>query len=139
MRESKACRHLRSRNPCDAKVTMESQSIPCLCGARSIFMHQQALKHIRVNEIQMSFSWKQHVKARLEHIGCVQFQEPKEVLLPEGVKTVSAGSYHTLYLTESGDVWASGSNSHGQLGLGEGFSASPAPRRIPSLAGLYSE
>ena len=63
-------------------------------------------------------------------------QEPLEMLLPEGVVAVAAGSRHTLMLGESGDVWAVGSNANGQLGLGPKFGAgSPAPRRIAALAG----
>ena len=65
-------------------------------------------------------------------------QEPQEMLLPEAVTAVAAGSRHTLFLAESGDVWSVGSNSHGQLGLGNHLSHSPAPRRIPALAGLPS-
>jgi len=60
------------------------------------------------------------------------------MLLPEGVTAVAAGSRHTLMLGESGDVWAVGSNSSGQLGLGPKFGgSSPAPRRVPALAGMF--
>lgn len=58
------------------------------------------------------------------------------MLLPEAVIAVAAGSRHTLFLAESGDLWATGSNSHGQLGLGSRIDHSPAPRRVPALAGL---
>lgn len=58
------------------------------------------------------------------------------MLLPEAASAVSAGSYHTLFLAESGDVWACGSNNNGQLGLGNDIECAHAPRRIPALAGL---
>ena len=57
------------------------------------------------------------------------------MLLPEAVTQVAAGSWHTLFLTESEEVWAAGSNSNGQLGLGHGVGHSPAPRRLAALAG----
>jgi hypothetical protein len=61
------------------------------------------------------------------------------MLLPEGVVGVAAGSRHTLMLVESGDVWAVGNNASGQLGLGpKSGPSSPAPRRIPALAGEHS-
>lgn len=57
------------------------------------------------------------------------------MLLPEAVTNVAAGARHTLFLTDSGDVWAVGSNSCGQLGLGVATAQSFAPRRISALAG----
>ena len=65
-----------------------------------------------------------------------ELQMPQEMLLPEAVTSIAAGSRHTLFLGESGDVWAVGSNSNGQLGLGSQIDCSPAPRRLPALAGL---
>jgi alpha-tubulin suppressor-like RCC1 family protein len=35
------------------------------------------------------------------------------------VKAIAAGGWHSLALTESGEVYAWGSNGHGQLGLGD--------------------
>jgi hypothetical protein len=65
---------------------------------------------------------------------CVQV--PKEVLLPEAVTQVAAGSGHTLFLTESAHVWAAGSNRHGQLGLGRADAISSMPRRLQALVGV---
>ena len=41
--------------------------------------------------------------------------------LPENeyVKTIAGGFFHTFILMESGNVYASGSNKYGQLGLGD--------------------
>ncbi len=36
-----------------------------------------------------------------------------------GVKALYAGKYHTLLLTESGELWAWGDNRYGQLGVGD--------------------
>ena len=58
------------------------------------------------------------------------------MLLPEAIVGVAAGGQHTLLLAESGSVWATGSNSRGQLGLGKSApAASLRPHRIPALAG----
>ena len=62
-------------------------------------------------------------------------QVPREVLLPEGVTHVAAGNGHTLFLTESSSVWAVGSNSYGQLGLGIRDKMTSLPRRLQSLIG----
>lgn len=59
---------------------------------------------------------------------------PQEVALPERAVAVAAGHYHTLCLSESGNVWAWGSDSQGQLGLGSsGPSKATEPRLITSL------
>ena len=58
------------------------------------------------------------------------------MLLPEAIVGIAAGGQHTLLLAESGSVWATGSNSRGQLGLGKAApAASLRPHRIPALAG----
>lgn len=46
----------------------------------------------------------------------------------EGIKAISAGSDHSLFLTEQGDVLAEGLNEHGQLGSGNLISSSNALR-----------
>lgn len=58
-------------------------------------------------------------------------------MLPEPVTKVAAGHHHTLFLTESGNVWACGRNSRGQLGLGSKAGASATiPQRLEALTGL---
>lgn len=64
-------------------------------------------------------------------------QVPQEVLLPEPVAQVATGHYHTLFLTQSGDVWTCGRNSRGQLGLGsKAGSHACTPQPLNALAGL---
>ena len=61
--------------------------------------------------------------------------EPARVMDVSGLVAV-AGSYdHTLALTDTGRVWAWGSNSAGQLGSGNTLSSS-VPREIPTLDGV---
>ena len=65
-------------------------------------------------------------------------QVPREVLLPEAVTHVAAGYGHTLFLTESSSVWAVGSNSRGQLGLGMRDKRASLPRRLQALIGAQT-
>ena len=62
-------------------------------------------------------------------------QVPTEALLPEAVQQVAAGDAHTLCLSTSGRVWASGSDSHGQLGLGGGAPFVGRLRLLKALEG----
>jgi len=47
----------------------------------------------------------------------------------ESINTVSAGNSHTLVLTESGKVFAMGSNTDGQLGSSQAFDEDGSPAR----------
>jgi alpha-tubulin suppressor-like RCC1 family protein len=49
------------------------------------------------------------------------------------VLQVSAGTYHTLVVTEGGAAWAFGTGREGQLGCGRALTFSPDPIRIPAL------
>jgi E3 ubiquitin-protein ligase MYCBP2 len=61
---------------------------------------------------------------------------PARLTLPPGVKItqLSAGLHHTLLMSLDGDVYAFGSNTHGQLGL-----CDLIPRGCPSLIVLPSK
>ena len=61
------------------------------------------------------------------------------MLLPEAATAAAAGYSHTLLLGESGAVWATGGNAHGQLGLGrDGGAGQPYPRLVHALRGAAS-
>jgi alpha-tubulin suppressor-like RCC1 family protein len=49
---------------------------------------------------------------------------------------VAAGSYYSLALTNTGQVWAWGANTSGQLGLGSPSSTQPTPTLVPGLSGI---
>lgn len=52
------------------------------------------------------------------------------------VEDIAVGVDHTLALMSSGDVWAWGNNSDGQLGLGHISSPVKEPQPIPGLDGI---
>ena len=51
--------------------------------------------------------------------------------LPAAAVGVAAGANHSLALCAGGDVYAWGSNEHGQLGLGDDVDAAAAPALVP--------
>jgi len=55
--------------------------------------------------------------------------------LPNDVIAISAGSYHSLALTSSGDVYAWGDNYYGQLGDGT-TTKSSTPKKITTISGI---
>ncbi|KAL9248158.1 hypothetical protein vseg_021513 [Gypsophila vaccaria] len=51
----------------------------------------------------------------------------------DSVRSVSCGGAHTLFLTESGCVFASGLNDFGQLGISDGLSYTMEPTLVPGI------
>jgi alpha-tubulin suppressor-like RCC1 family protein len=70
-------------------------------------------------------------------MGIGEVATPQEVPLPEKAISVSAGHYHTLCITEGGKVWAWGSNSKGQLGVGKDIEVTHEPRLVGALKGAH--
>ncbi|GLV49276.1 hypothetical protein TJA_23770 [Thermus sp. LT1-2-5] len=66
--------------------------------------------------------------------------EPQRVPFPVGtrIRSVAAGGTHNLAIDEGGQVWAWGSDDHGQLGQGQpgGFSAIPVRVKGPGCNGV---
>jgi hypothetical protein len=50
--------------------------------------------------------------------GSVAGKQTPEQIVPNGVTTVAAGSFHTLFIKSDGSLWAMGLNNFGQLGDG---------------------
>ncbi|XP_029158683.1 X-linked retinitis pigmentosa GTPase regulator-like [Nylanderia fulva] len=56
--------------------------------------------------------------------------KPTKVPIPEPVKEISAGYYHSAFLTESGLVYVCGESESGKLGIDVNFSTQVAPKQI---------
>ncbi|KAG5207532.1 hypothetical protein JEQ12_017296 [Ovis aries] len=63
---------------------------------------------------------------------------PKKIKTLADIKIiqVACGHYHSLALSEDGQVFSWGKNSHGQLGLGKEFPSQASPQRVRSLEGI---
>lgn len=59
----------------------------------------------------------------------VDRNETPVLIREEGVSKAAGGAFHSLFITESGQLWGMGSNSDGQLGLGDD-SESEVPKLI---------
>ncbi|KYN16768.1 X-linked retinitis pigmentosa GTPase regulator [Trachymyrmex cornetzi] len=56
--------------------------------------------------------------------------KPMKVPIPEPVKEISAGYYHSVFLTESGLIYVCGESESGKLGLNINFSTQVAPKQM---------
>ncbi|EFN79836.1 X-linked retinitis pigmentosa GTPase regulator [Harpegnathos saltator] len=63
---------------------------------------------------------------------------PKQMQLPAPALHVACGGHHTLVLAENGNIYCSGSNASGQLGMGTNVSEVHTPKLLPRGA-LQSE
>ncbi|MEW5299230.1 MAG: hypothetical protein WDW36_002265 [Sanguina aurantia] len=86
------------------------------------------------------FTFGLNDKGQLGHSSEEKFvTTPVEVSIPDPVKVVAAGEFHTLCLTRTGDVWAFGASGSGQLGLGSSAADTPRqvePRLVKALQGV---
>nr|XP_035978617.1 probable E3 ubiquitin-protein ligase HERC6 isoform X2 [Halichoerus grypus] len=85
------------------------------------------------------FAWGAGSEGQL---GVGEFKEinliPRKIKTLTGIKIiqVSCGHYHSLALSEDGQLFSWGSNSHGQLGLGKEHPSQASPQRVRSLDGI---
>ncbi|KAH0510222.1 E3 ISG15--protein ligase Herc6 [Microtus ochrogaster] len=85
------------------------------------------------------FAWGAGLQGQLGIEVCKEINlMPTKIKFPDGIKIiqVSCGHYHTLALSEDGQVFSWGSNSHGQLGLRKICSSQDRPQRVMSLEGI---
>ena len=86
------------------------------------------------------YAWGDNTRGQLGvgRAGSRQWQlSPIRVEGLSNVKAVSAGAYHTMAITESGELYAWGRNYFGQLGIGTGGARADisAPTRVTEISG----
>nr|XP_020009828.1 probable E3 ubiquitin-protein ligase HERC6 [Castor canadensis] len=85
------------------------------------------------------FAWGAGSEGQL---GIGEFKErnftPKKIKALSGIRIiqVSCGDFHSLALSEGGQVFSWGKNSDGQLGLGKGIASQAEPQCVRSLEGI---
>uniref|UniRef100_A0A8W7PDC2 RCC1-like domain-containing protein n=1 Tax=Anopheles coluzzii TaxID=1518534 RepID=A0A8W7PDC2_ANOCL len=85
------------------------------------------------------FSWGSNAVGQLGHDADNGRQPTPRMIKAIGAKHVvqiASGQYHCLALTNNGELYAWGSNSYGQLGIGTTSEKVPMPTLIQSLAGV---
>lgn len=67
---------------------------------------------------------------------CIPVPRLIKKLNQQKILQVSCGNQHCLALSDDGQLITWGQNSHGQLGLGHGFTSQSSPQRVKSLEGI---
>lgn len=122
--------------PVSVGIFHPSDHGPCISLSRPwCFSASEAVQRTDQTPYQLCKGRKQATQLWTYHC-CVVMQVPQEVQMSDDVEQVAAGHHHTLLLTRSGDVWACGRNSRGQLGLGgKSSSFAATPQRVQALVG----
>lgn len=93
-----------------------------------------------VNEWGQLFSWGSNTSGQcgLENDSSATYPSPKLVksLATKQIVQIACGQFHSLALTNSGELYSFGSNLHGQLGLGFESEKVMKPTQVNSLAGV---
>lgn len=111
-------------------AALESQKIVQIaCGAA----HSLAL-----TEWGQVYSWGSNSLGQLGIDSTKSFSQPKIVktLVTKHVVQIVCGHYHSIVLTNTGELYGWGSNVYGQLGLGIPNESVPNPTLIKTLVGL---
>ncbi len=106
------------------KSDLEWDPVPCAVGsgAKSVVCGGWHSVFLLTNGSARSFGWGGSLFSGAGALGLgskVTASEPLDVLLDEKVIQVACGQQHTLFLTESGTVYATGHGAYGILGTGE--------------------
>ncbi|XP_028027224.1 probable E3 ubiquitin-protein ligase HERC4 isoform X3 [Bombyx mandarina] len=98
------------------------------------------LQHsLAIDEWGQPFSWGSDSMGQLgNNLGAHAQDKPKFVkgLATKNVIQVACGAYHSVALTNSGDLYSWGANSYGQCGLGTISNKEMSPQHISSLIGV---
>ncbi|KAJ8727556.1 hypothetical protein PYW07_001675 [Mythimna separata] len=94
---------------------------------------------VALDEWGQLFSWGSDSMGQLgSNLGTHAQDKPKfvKMLATRNVIQVSCGAYHSLALTNNGDLFSWGANSFGQCGLGTMTNKEMIPQQINSLLGV---
>ncbi|XP_050562405.1 probable E3 ubiquitin-protein ligase HERC3 isoform X1 [Spodoptera frugiperda] len=94
---------------------------------------------VAVDEWGQLFSWGSDSMGQLgSNLGMHAQDKPKfvKVLATRNVIQVACGAYHSIALTNNGDLFSWGANSYGQCGLGTMTNKEMIPQAITSLLGV---
>ncbi|XP_049870394.1 probable E3 ubiquitin-protein ligase HERC4 [Pectinophora gossypiella] len=92
-----------------------------------------------LDEWGQPFSWGSDTMGQLgSNLGVDSQDKPKIVkfLATKNVIQIDCGSYHSVALTNNGELYAWGANTYGQCGLGTMTSKETTPQPITSLLGV---
>uniref|UniRef100_A0A8C5MLC3 HECT and RLD domain containing E3 ubiquitin protein ligase 3 n=1 Tax=Leptobrachium leishanense TaxID=445787 RepID=A0A8C5MLC3_9ANUR len=95
--------------------------------------------NLALNEQGQIFSWGAGNEGQLGHSSTEpSISVPRLIkkLSQQTIQQVSCGNQHCLALGDDGQLYSWGQNSHGQLGLGNGFGSQCSPQRVKSLEGI---
>ncbi len=115
--------------------------IDTLHGKRVISLSAAKFHSAAVTEDGLLYTWGFGRGGRLGHPGAHLHSGESAVISPQlvaalgkrHVVAVAAAKHHTILCTNAGEVWAMGSNRHGQLGLSNAADTQPEPRRVSAL------
>lgn len=115
--------------------------IDTLHGKRVISLSAAKFHSAAVTEDGFLYTWGFGRGGRLGHPGAHLHSGESAVISPQlvaalgkrQVVAVAAAKHHTILCTNVGEVWAMGSNRHGQLGLSNAADTQPEPRRVAAL------
>ncbi|CAH2071120.1 unnamed protein product, partial [Iphiclides podalirius] len=92
-----------------------------------------------LDEWGQPFSWGSDSMGQLgSNLGAHAQDKPKIIkfLATKNVIQIACGSYHSIALTNNGDLYSWGANSYGQCGLGNMTNKETTPQQITSLLGV---
>lgn len=115
----------------------DSSSIPVLvydCGStgKKILQIAAGTQHsIALTNDGKLLAWGSNLEGQLGLSGTSGLiNKPTEVQIPEPIKQISAGYYHSAFLTESGSVYVCGETESGKLGIPLDFMTQVAPKQM---------
>ncbi|XP_069599640.1 probable E3 ubiquitin-protein ligase HERC3 isoform X2 [Ranitomeya imitator] len=85
------------------------------------------------------FSWGAGSEGQLGHSSaelCVPVPRLIKKFNQQKILQVSCGNQHCLAISDDGQLFSWGQNTHGQLGLGQGIAQQSSPQRVKSLEGI---